>query len=409
MQSERATGTLAIENGDQSASLYFLFGHLFHASGPGGQGEDVVIRALGWEDGKYQFDPRAKLPAEETIKSSPAELLSAAQSRKTGVETAAPVEAASAAWFPAGDGDGAAAAAERYDEHALTAAASGAAPVESPAPETGSPWSSASADVVPPPGEPVAYAPQPATVSEPEPELAPTSTASASVTTPWATAQPQRQVLGAQQQSGDDVAYPLPSGRAHYEGLKSAFVDFPRLLRTLRADRHTGYIRLSGGAYSGIVLLNEGEVLEAVCTDGSVSKGEAAFQQFRRYMDNGDGMLDVIELDRDVVLAVDRLFTAPPMYTGLLGRFVNLDALLEYLTEEKVDGAVIVSGGSEFGVILLGQGAILGSYTESKRDLDKSPAAVASLASERSARIEVKSGPSNLAPIDADSALSKPI
>ena len=43
MQSERATGTLAIEHGDESASLYFLFGHLFHASGPSGQGEDVVI------------------------------------------------------------------------------------------------------------------------------------------------------------------------------------------------------------------------------------------------------------------------------------------------------------------------------------------------------------------------------
>src|SRR5579884_4295308 len=85
MQSERATGTLALDHDGESASLYFLFGHLFHASGAGGQGEDVVIRALGWDDGQYQFDPRAKLPAEETIKSSPAELLSAAQSRQGGL------------------------------------------------------------------------------------------------------------------------------------------------------------------------------------------------------------------------------------------------------------------------------------------------------------------------------------
>src|SRR5947209_1289306 len=89
MQSERATGTLAIENNGESASLYFLFGHLFHASGPGGQGEDIVIHALGWEDGDYQFDPRAKLPAEETIKSSPADLLAAAQNRQTAEPEAA--------------------------------------------------------------------------------------------------------------------------------------------------------------------------------------------------------------------------------------------------------------------------------------------------------------------------------
>ena len=57
MQAERATGTLTIDNGGDSCSLYFLFGHLFHASGPGGQGEEVVIDALGWDDGSFQFDP----------------------------------------------------------------------------------------------------------------------------------------------------------------------------------------------------------------------------------------------------------------------------------------------------------------------------------------------------------------
>ena len=71
MQSERATGTLTLDNGADSCALYFLFGHLFHAAGPGGDGEEVVIRALGWRSGTFHFDPRAKLPAEETIKSSP--------------------------------------------------------------------------------------------------------------------------------------------------------------------------------------------------------------------------------------------------------------------------------------------------------------------------------------------------
>src|ERR1700731_1275290 len=89
MQAERATGTLTIDNGGDSCSLYFLFGHLFHANGPGGQGEEVVIDALGWSDGSYQFDPRAKLPAEETIKASPAELIAAADSREAPAAAAA--------------------------------------------------------------------------------------------------------------------------------------------------------------------------------------------------------------------------------------------------------------------------------------------------------------------------------
>jgi len=395
MQSERATGTLAIENGDQSASLYFLFGHLFHASGPSGQGEDVVIGALGWEDGSYQFDPRAKLPAEETIKSSPAELLSAAESRQQQVTA----EASGHPWMTSENG----APAEVATRTAEPGLESGLAS-----------WAASPEDVVAPPGEPVAYVPAVPVAPEPEPELAPAPPAPAPAPVPAPTFEPaissarRATVLGAQQEAPDNVVYPLPSGRPHYEGLKSAFVDFPRLLRTLRADRHTGYIRLAGSAYSGIILLNEGQVLEAVCSDGAVTKGEAAFLQFRRHMDGGDGMLDVIELDGDIVLAVGRLFTAPPLYTGLLGRFVNLDALLEYLSEEKVDGAVVVSGSAELGVILLGQGKILGAYTESKRDLDSGTAVVAKLATDRAARIEVKSGSGSLVPIDVDGALNKP-
>ena len=79
MQSERATGTLHLDAGEQRCSLYFLFGHLFHATGLDGDGEAVVIRALSWTDGNYHFDRRARLVARETVKSSPAELIAAAE------------------------------------------------------------------------------------------------------------------------------------------------------------------------------------------------------------------------------------------------------------------------------------------------------------------------------------------
>src|ERR1700758_4919126 len=82
MQSERATGTLSVASGDASCSLYFLFGHLFHAAGDLGQGEEAVISALSWKDGQFTFDPRAKLPAEETIKSATTELLAEAERRQ---------------------------------------------------------------------------------------------------------------------------------------------------------------------------------------------------------------------------------------------------------------------------------------------------------------------------------------
>jgi hypothetical protein len=404
MQAERATGTLTIDNGGDNCSLYFLFGHLFHASGPGGQGEEVVIDALGWDDGSFQFDPRAKLPAEETIKASPAELIAASESRMAPAAAAA----TSASSWP-----DAAPAYPPSDAYSAPAA-SLPAPIEEPAYAIASSASSdQGADSYAPAAEPESdhaampeYQPsQGAAASEP------LSYATADASTPPAPAASERPAAtsaGAPSSSVQPVrVYPLPSGRAHYEGLKSAFVDFPRLLRTLRSDRHTGYVNLSGSGYSGVILLNDGQALQALCSNATAVQGESAFLQIRRHMDAGDGVIDVIELDAEMVTALAQLFTSPYLFSGLLGRFVNLDALLEYLAEEKVSGSVVVQTPTEAGIILLRDGDILGTYTESQRSLDKATTAVAALATDRQSSIEVKGGDGTIAAIDVDAALNR--
>jgi hypothetical protein len=408
MQAERATGTLSLENGADNCSLYFLFGHLFHASGPGGQGEEVVVNALGWRDGSYQFDPRAKLPAEETIKASPAELIAQAEGRQA--PAAAPAAAAAGAgWtarsadapsFEAVDGGPAPPYEPAREEVAAVMPPAAAPAVERYAPPSESglaSWTAAHGETVAPPTE--AYPGLPV-----EPESPPIPVAITPAPAPNAPAAP----MGGAPGEPPVLIYPLPTGRPHYEGLKSAFVDFPRLLRTLRSDRHTGYISLSGSGYSGVLLLHEGQVLEAVCSNGTAVQGENAFLQIRRHMDGGDGVLDVIELDGGMVIAMAQMYTAPHLYTGLLGRFVNLDALLEYLAEEKVDGSVVVSTPGEMGVILLREGTIAGAYSGSRRAMEKTTASVAALAGDRRARIEVVGGAGQVIPIDVDAALARP-
>ena len=80
-QGERSTGTLTIRNGSgKSASLYFLFGHLFHAQSDGIAGDAAVVSALNWPGGEFEFDPKAKLPSDETVKAGIPELVQAAES-----------------------------------------------------------------------------------------------------------------------------------------------------------------------------------------------------------------------------------------------------------------------------------------------------------------------------------------
>ena len=65
---DRATGTLRVTSGEQAASLYFVFGQLFHAQKDDLEGEDVLREVLTWRPVISTLDRRSALPARETIK-----------------------------------------------------------------------------------------------------------------------------------------------------------------------------------------------------------------------------------------------------------------------------------------------------------------------------------------------------
>jgi len=67
IQPQRATGTLRVTTGGYTGSLYFLFGHLFHAVCGTATGEAALQELLGWHDVQYTFDTKSPLPTEETI------------------------------------------------------------------------------------------------------------------------------------------------------------------------------------------------------------------------------------------------------------------------------------------------------------------------------------------------------
>ena len=416
MQSERATGTLSLEAGAESCSLFFLFGHLFHATGPEGDGEAVVLSALAWTGGNYHFDPRAKLPAEETIKSSPAELIAAAEDADQPAAVAAGIASAAPSFHTiegqaSGVGEGGGGSRPEPSIWNPVASASDQSPdasaapqpEQAPEPATIDSWSTGKpASETAPAYAPAEFSPTYAPVA-PAPVAAPSRQPGTERTRPVASGG----FAGAARR-GSMGSLPIPSGHVQYEGLKSAFVDFPRLLRTLRGDRHTGFIRLSSGAATGVLLFRDGELVDAEAGGDDPSHGEEAFGIFRRQMDTGEGLLDVVDVDVDTVTSVARLLTGPPLFTGLLARFVNFPALLEYLAEEKLDGSVIVAGDDQTGVILLKAGGVLAAYTAQSPAPQTNTEAVAALAAERSAHIEVRGDDTSREAIDAEALLSRP-
>ena len=341
-QGERSTGTLTVRNGNgQSASLYFLFGHLFHAQSDGRHGDDAVVNALHWTKGDFEFDAKAKLPADESVKAGISELVQTA-------ESAPPTPSA-----------------------------------EEPMPE--------------PAQEARAERPEPRVERkehiEPERKLeAP---------------QPRRGVKHRPQPKHGREPIPVPAGQIIYDSLKTSFVDFPRLITTLEKEGYTGYVRLLTDDAAGLILFKEGSALECMY-DGAAEAsglvlGKQALQMFNDDVTSGHGVLDVVGLSPELIEGLYELAVSRPMYTELYAAWVDMKALLKFLSDRKLSGSVMIRSSAGTGVIILAEGELAGAYTSESRDISDKPDRALALCDDPAAMIEVKSADAGKhPPLDVD-------
>ena len=332
-QGERSTGTLTVRNGNgEATSLYFLFGHLFHAQGNGRSGDEAVVNALHWTRGDFEFDAKAKLPADETVKAGIPELVNAAQ--------AAPRSA---------------------------------------------------------PPEPIADRPEPKNERKDhaEPER--------KVEAP----QPRRGVKHRPQPKHGREPIPVPAGQILYDSLKTSFVDFPRLLTTLEREGYTGYVRLLTDDASGLILFREGAALECLydgaAEAGSLVLGKQGLQQFNDDVTAGHGVLDVVGLSPELIDGLYELTVSRPMYTELYAGWVDMKSLLNFLSDRKLSGSVMIRSSAGTGVIIMSDGELAGAYTSESRDISDKPDRALALCEDPNAMIEVKSADTTKhPPLDVD-------
>src|SRR6202162_373147 len=337
-QGERSTVPLTLRNGNgESTSLYFLFGHLFHAHGDGLAGDDAVVSALTWSKGEFDFDAKAKLPADETVKAGIPELVEAAESApKHGASEPPQVDKAEARG-------------ERRDNPESERK------VEAPQPRRG-----------------VKHRPQPKHGREP---------------------------------------IPVPAGQVIYDSLKTSFVDFPRLITTLEKEGYTGYVRLLTEDATGLILFRDGSALECIydgaADPGGLMLGKTALHQFNEDVTTGHGVLDVVGLSPELIDGLYELAVSKPMYTELYAAWVEMKALLKFLSDRKLSGSVMIRSTGGTGVIILADGELAGAYTSESRDISDKPDRALALCDDPSAMIEVKSADTTSPPpLDVDEVVA---
>ena len=371
-QAERATGTLTLrQNGASATTLYFLFGHLFHATGDGAAGDDAVVTALAWGDGDFDFDAKAKLPADETVRSSIPELIDRASSNGS---SRAPVPPAAPKPAPP----------RRVQPPAPPAPAPEPAwaPPPAPAQQIAPVQSSPAQHNSSPPATQVASAPGVDAQQGPPGQRGQMTPAG------WRRFFKQRP----KPRHGREPV-PVPAGQTMYDSLKTSFVDFPRLITTLEREGHTGYVRLLTENANGLIYFREGTVLECVydAGDGPLAElGKQALIHFNEEVNRGQGVLDVVGLTTELVDGLFELTVAQPVYTELYASWVDVPALLRFLDERRLSGTLTVRATTGTGVIILRDGKIAGAYTSESREVAERADSVLALCRDPGAMIEVK-------------------
>jgi hypothetical protein len=318
-----------------------LFGHLFHAQSDGKAGDDAVVSALHWTRGDFEFDAKAKLPADETVKAGIPELVQSAESTP---QVEGPTE-----------------------------------PKPEPAPEPSPERTEARVE----------------RKDHAEPER--------KVEAP----QPRRGVKHRPSPKHGREPIPVPAGQIIYDSLKTSFVDFPRLITTLEKEGYTGYVRLLTDDASGLILFREGSALECLY-DGaaeasSLVLGKQALQQFNDDVTSGHGVLDVVGLSPELIDGLYELTVSRPMYTELYAAWVDMKALLKFLSDRKLSGSVMIRSTAGTGVIILSDGELAGAYTSESRDISDKPDRALALCDDPAAMIEVKSADATKhPPLDVD-------
>jgi hypothetical protein len=423
MQQERATGTLSLASNGNKVDLHFLFGHLFHAVGSGSDGEPAVIDALSWQDGEYNFNPRAKLPPEETINSSTEDLLTIWRKGPASSAAEVKVTVAAAAVTPASNGGtesdlssdendwlesgGTAEVEAEVDEPADIPTFQTPAP-PSVAPARAFAKSSPSPSSPTPASRPDARTPAAATVW-PTAQRAgagsapPAEVRSRAVPAATDSGQPPRPVAGATR-SQLSLVIPMPSGSSLHSGLKASFLNFPMLLKTLSQDGFSGYVSIRGETDPrniGHILFREGAILQAQQRlGGSYRRNKAALQEIMRGVAAGEGLIDAIELPADLVGSVSGLIVANTLFLQLPSRIVDFDALVDFLEEQPLSGGILVTTGpDQVSVVLLAEGRPKGSYSAATPELTEGTGVASASCAERDARIDVVAAPSGPAPV----------
>jgi hypothetical protein len=158
-----------------------------------------------------------------------------------------------------------------------------------------------------------------------------------------------------------------PQGKTIVENLKTSFVNIEGVLRELEKDVFTGYIRAIFDNYDGVLLYENGKVLESMeeYRDGKqkVLGKEAQTNIVKKIKQGNGGLLTIQQIPINVVKMMLRTVHSSSLYKDLLSEFTQIKNLLLTLKTKSVTGHIEIqmNDGQGQALIFLEEGRLIES------------------------------------------------
>ncbi len=156
----------------------------------------------------------------------------------------------------------------------------------------------------------------------------------------------------------------LPKGQAVFEQLNTSFAQLDAMLGELSNDRFTGYVQVIAWDYEGILLLDTGNLVNAVeDSKGQRLVGPAAASKIGAKAREKDGTINVYRLSEEMTELLAGAVRNELVFKDLASDFTSLDKLIAKLGDEKHTGHVEIrqADGQQNATIFLRDGQVIES------------------------------------------------
>jgi len=156
----------------------------------------------------------------------------------------------------------------------------------------------------------------------------------------------------------------FPKNQAVYENLNTSFTDVEELLVNLKENGFTGCVEVVFWEYEGLLLLDNGEVVNAVEEiEGKKLTGQEAVPRVIAKAGEKEGAINVYRIDGEMVTMLSSMVRSELVYQDLSTDFTSLEGLINKLQSTDHTGYIEVhlEGDQTTGFIFMLAGKVIDS------------------------------------------------